>query len=322
MNQIKELVTVSLFILVISLAGSAWAADGPGVELRPGEAEAEMLFNYGIGEKWIGGDPPSKEVDSIYAQYYSVSPASYAKRHIEAPKKSDIRDRTPASVYFSYQMKAMPFDQYQAYATYAGGNSLWIQGSSSWTQYAKAPKGSILSLITISTAGGRGVLYEINPDGKLNEFSFYFYPGYNQMDFYADSIGQHILLYVIDGLVSNSIVIDVTGYYRPPYQQPAVSTLPENQVQPPESQPSPVDAYGLIVSQGMRGYQLFVDGTFIGTEGSGGDTMDGRFSFRVAGNRNHEIRVYDGQSNYLNTIYFPRGVQKRINVEPGTTVYI
>ncbi len=174
-------------------------------------------------------------------------------------------------------------------------------------------------MIAISPPGGRGVLYEINPDGKLNENSFYFYPGYNQMDFYADSIGQHILLYVIDGLVSNSIVIDVTGYYRPPYQQPIVSALPGNQVQPPESQPSPVDAYGLIVSQGMRGYQLFVDGTFIGIEGSGGDALDGRLSFGVAGNRNHEIRVYDGQSNYLNTIYFPRGVQKRINVEPGFT---
>lgn len=316
MNWIRELVSVSLFILVI-LAGCAWAADGPGVELRPGEAEAEMLFNYGIGEKWIGGDPPSKDSDSIYTQYYSVAPASTAKKHIEAPMKSDIKDLTPATVYFSYQMKAMPYDQYQAYATYTGGNSLWIQGFSSWTQYAKAPKGSILSLIAISSAGGRGVLYEINPDGKLNKNSFYFYPGYNQMDFYADSVGQHILLYVIDGLVSNSIVIDVTGYYWPPYQQPAVSTYPENQVQPPESQPSSADAQGTIVSQGMRRYQVFVDGIFIGTEGTGGDALDGRFSFMVAGNRNHEIRVYDGQSNYLNTIYFPRGVEKRINVEPG-----
>jgi hypothetical protein len=44
------------------------------------------------------------------------------------------------------------------------------------------------------------------------------------MGFYADSIGQHILFYTIDGLVSNSVVIDVTGYYQPPYQQPLAST--------------------------------------------------------------------------------------------------
>ena len=29
-----------------------------GVEMRPGEAEAEWLFNHGIGEPWVGGNPP------------------------------------------------------------------------------------------------------------------------------------------------------------------------------------------------------------------------------------------------------------------------
>jgi hypothetical protein len=26
--------------------------------MRPGEARAEWLFNRGIGEPWVGGDPP------------------------------------------------------------------------------------------------------------------------------------------------------------------------------------------------------------------------------------------------------------------------
>jgi hypothetical protein len=29
-----------------------------GVEMRPAEARAEWLFNHGIGEPWVGGDPP------------------------------------------------------------------------------------------------------------------------------------------------------------------------------------------------------------------------------------------------------------------------
>ena len=29
-----------------------------GVEMRPGEAAAERLFYHGIGEPWVGGDPP------------------------------------------------------------------------------------------------------------------------------------------------------------------------------------------------------------------------------------------------------------------------
>ena len=29
-----------------------------GIEMRPGEATAEWLFYHGIGEPWVGGDPP------------------------------------------------------------------------------------------------------------------------------------------------------------------------------------------------------------------------------------------------------------------------
>ena len=71
----------------------------------------------------------------------------------------------------------------------------------------------------------------------------------------------------------------------------------------------------------MRGYQVFVDGNYIGTEGTGGDIPDGKFGFNVAGNQNHEVSVYDGQFNYPKTMFFQRGVQKIINVEPGMAVY-
>jgi hypothetical protein len=82
------------------------------------------------------------------------------------------------------------------------------------------------------------------------------------------------------------------------------------------------DSTATIVSQGMRGYQVFLDGSYIGTEGTGGDPLDGKFSFRVAGGQNHDVRVFDGQFNYPKTIFFERGGTKIINVEPGTAVYI
>jgi hypothetical protein len=31
-----------------------------GVEMRPGEAAAEWLFYHGIGEPWVGGNPPHR----------------------------------------------------------------------------------------------------------------------------------------------------------------------------------------------------------------------------------------------------------------------
>ena len=111
------------------------------------------------------------------------------------------------------------------------------------------------------------------------------------------------------------------------YQTPT-STSPIVQISAPAyattQSPAAItgDSTATVVSQGMRGYQVFLDGIYIGTEGTGGDTLDGKFSFRVIGNRNHEVRVYDGQFNYPKTMFFERGGTKIINVEPGTAVYV
>ena len=48
-------------------------------------------------------------------------------------------------IYFGSTQKAVPYTQYQTYALTTGANSLWIQGSTSWTQYAMVPQGSMLN---------------------------------------------------------------------------------------------------------------------------------------------------------------------------------
>jgi hypothetical protein len=82
------------------------------------------------------------------------------------------------------------------------------------------------------------------------------------------------------------------------------------------------DSTATIVSQGMHGYQVFLDGNYIGTEGTGGDPLDGSYTFKVVGGQNYEVRVFDGQFNYPKTMFFDRGGTKIIHVEPGTAVYI
>ena len=91
---------------------------------------------------------------------------------------------------------------------------------------------------------------------------------------------------------------------------------------PPQTVAVTGDTPVTIQSQGMRGYQVYLDEVLIGTEGTGGDALDGKFSFNVVGNQNHNVRVFDGQFNYPKSMYFQRGVLKIINVEPGTAVYI
>ncbi len=302
----------AILLLIVCVSGVEY-----DIGMSQEEASAEALFNLGIGEPWVGGNPPSSSGYELkFSQFYSKNKGSSNKKHIEAPKKTTIKDKKPTTVYFSYQMQSIPYTQYQSYATYAGGNAFWIQGSTSWSQYAQVPQGSSLSLLAVSPSGGNGYLYEIAPDGRLSRNNFYFYPGDSQIGFYADTIGQHILLFAIGSQVSNALVVDVTSYY-PPIQQP-IYDYPPNQVLPPTSGDTPVT----IASQEMKGYQVYLDGQYIGTEGTGRDSLDGRFSFRVVGNQNHDIGVYDGQFNYAKTIYFARGVSKTIYVEPGTPVYI
>jgi len=121
-----------------------------------------------------------------------------------------------------------------------------------------------------------------------------------------------------------------TTYYSPEYVGTALLTTPTaSPVTAPASSaaiatPAPTtgDSTAIIVSEGMRGYQVFLDGVYIGTEGTGGDVLDGRFSFKVVGNRNHSVRVYDGQLNYPKIIFFEPGSTKIIYVEPGALVYI
>jgi len=155
---------------------------------------------------------------SQFSQYFTIVSSIDQKTHIKAPKKQDLKDKTPSTIYFGYQMQAVPYTQYKTYATYTGGNSLWVQGASSWAQYVSVPQGAGLSLLATASKGGNGVLYEINPNGQLVKNAYNFYSGYNQIDFYADTIGQHILLFVIDNQVSNAVIINV-ALYNPSNQQ-------------------------------------------------------------------------------------------------------
>jgi len=209
------LITIAI---IISLMGCAAAlGEKNGVELRPGEATSEKLFNHGIGQPWIGvNQPSSSSSDLKFAQYFSRT-RSASNMHIEAPKKHEIRNEIPTTVYFGSQMQAVPYIQYQTYPAYTGGNSLWIQGATSWTQYAQVPQGSSLSLLATSAIGGNGYLSETDPSGIKSSNSFYFFPGNSQISFYADTVGQHILLFIINGQVSNSVVINVVPYTPPTY---------------------------------------------------------------------------------------------------------
>jgi hypothetical protein len=50
MRFIKKILLAVAMLSLLSL--------GCGIEYRPGEKTAEKLFNRGIGQPWVGGEPP------------------------------------------------------------------------------------------------------------------------------------------------------------------------------------------------------------------------------------------------------------------------
>lgn len=272
------------------------------------------------------------------------------------PVKFDVTHKMPTRIYFGNGLD-VTYTQYQSAIAAARGNELWIQKGLDWSAYAIVPVGTGMQFIAFAPAGGQADYYEIQQTGALNITSkrVNFYSGYNSLNFRADKVGRHVLLFVLNNQPSNSIIVDVISQ-APPAVQTSVAMPPSTNMPPAYNQPyagqtvtsglgqtttstlTQYQTYGTsyppqtgslagdtpvtIQSRGMRGYQVFLDEVLIGTEGTSGDAPDGKFSFNVIGNQNHNVRVFDGQFNYPKSMYFQRGILKIINVEAGTAVYI
>lgn len=226
-----------------------------------------------------------------FSNYYRMVAAG-SDRQSASPTEIDFDEAAPETIYFGSAQKALPYSQYQSYATSTGENSLWISGSSSWTQYAVVPIGSYLNMIANTASGGDGYLYEIYPDGKLDKSAYSFYP-YTQLGFYASKLGEHQLFFNIDGQPSNVIVIDVV-----PYEQ---------------IQPSYDLASITIRSSWLRGYSLYVDGSYAATEGRTGEE-EGVLTINVPGDQSHNIAIDGDGMTFSDYKYFQSGYAYQLNI--------
>ena len=262
-------------------------------------------------------------------EYYAVIGTPIVGGIVSNPAKFDIAQETPYSVFYGAG-QGLPYSQYASLVP-AKANDLWFQGAMNWTQYLVCPVGTVLHLVAHVPVGGTGGFYEIiqNNTTSLKYKTYQFYQGYNTMDYATDQIGRHMLYFVVDNQPSNVVVADVFSQdsSAEDLTYAETTTLPAPYMLPQTSMPLQVADFGgdtpvSIQSQGMRGYQVFLDGNYIGTEGAGGDVLDGVIDFQVAGGTSHNIRVFDGQFNYPKSMYFDRGVLKIIYVEPGAAAYI
>ena len=227
-----------------------------------------------------------------FSQYY-VSASEEPADQLTAPSRVDLSDVEPTTLYFGSAQKAVSYDQYQTYALSTGTDSLWISGASSWTQYAVVPLGSQLNMIAIAPSSGHGQLYEIYPDGSLSKNSYTFYT-YNQIGFYADKVGEHQLFFNIAGQPSNVIVIDVTPYQQTYHPSNSVSAI-------------------TIRSTWLRGYNVYVDGSYQATEGTTGDAA-GTVTINVPGNQYHNVAIDGSGATFSDYKYFKAGYAYQLNI--------
>ena len=342
------------------------------------EEFVKSLFGFGAegGEGfWFG--PEFEDVSTattFFSEFYMESSVPVVKTF--APVKIDVTQNVPSRIYFG-SGKEIAYTQYQSTVATSRGNELWIQKGADWSQYAIVPAGSGIQFIAFAPVGGQADYYWMLQSNSLNITSkrLDLYPGYNSLNFKADEVGRHILLFVLNNQPSNAIIIDVISQ-APPAQQTAVAAdMPPSTnnpaasgvqamqtVQPTQAVQMPTGATTSVmqtysgtaqqttsassttqypaavaakpavpaivagdtpvtIQTTLKGYDVYVDGVLIGKEGTGGDLLDGVFKFKVVGGMIHNIRVFDGEHNYPKDIYFERGVQKIINVPPGTTVY-
>ena len=277
-----------LCILMAALMGSAFAQELTGSWSEKGSASA-------IQKSVLPASTATSPQTVQYSQYYSMSSSGQPTGAQEYSYSGQ-----PSVLYVGPQQKAVSYNQYQSYANFAGGNSLWIMGTNSWTQYAQVPQGAYLSLLAMAPSGGSGYFYEIYPSGRLERSYYNFYPS-TRISFFADEVGQHVLLFVVNNQASNAVIIDVGGYY--PGSAPG--TIPPG--------PSYGTAKVNIVSNSLKGYSVYVDDVYQFTEGDGG-IPDGYSSFTVPGNMNHKISIKKGGYYYSQTRYFQAGREYTLRI--------
>lgn len=183
--------------------------------------------------------PYSETTFSPYKEYYAPAKTTSNSGIISNPAKFDITGRAPSVVYYGGG-SGLPYSQYAS--LYSKTNDLWIQGRNNWTQYAVVPVGTWLQLVAHVPVGGAAGFYEtVQTDTASSKYMTYqFSSGYTSMSYYADSVGRHMLYFVVNSQPSNVVIVDVFAQAK---ESPKVSTY-----QPPAQ--SSVNVLGSGTSAG------------------------------------------------------------------------
>ena len=152
---------------------------------------------------------------SPFSEYYTTSGTPVVGGIISTPVQFDITQKTPSKIYYGTG-QALPYTQYVSTVP-SRTNELWVQGATDWSQYVVSPVGTWLQLVAYAPDGGSAGFYEmVQTSATSPKYNTYqFNQGYNTMNFNADQVGRHILLFVVNNQPSNVVIVDVFAQAQP-----------------------------------------------------------------------------------------------------------
>ncbi len=158
----------------------------------------------------------------------------------------------------------------------------------------------------LQTSGSGPIwFYEWYPNGQLSvNYLGFSSAGWQKKWFNGDTPGWHILQYYSQGW-SNYIYIYVYGKSpghwtdQGPYTGTATSRGTSDV---------------MLRSSWFKGYDIYLDGKYTGTEGFGKDLLDGVYNFKVPGGMRHTIVISKNGQSYDETGTFVSGTSYRFTI--------
>lgn len=222
-------------LLALCLCVGAAAAEPSSLEQAFGMSGGfvdESFINSMIGLGEDAGLPWSGTAFEDPSSAYSLFSEFYINTSVPivggfTPVKFDVTHKKPTKVYFG-SGNGITYTQYQSFVSTTKGNELWIQKGADWSQYAIVPTGTALQLIAFSAAAGQADYFDTlqTDSASVTSKRVTFFSGYQNMNFVADKVGRHILLFVINNQPSNAIIIDVISEAPPATQTTAQTGMP------------------------------------------------------------------------------------------------
>lgn len=152
----------------------------------------------------------AKSAFDPYSEYYTAATTTKTAEDgiISSPVQYDISGNEPLAVYYG-DGQGLAYSQYAS--AMSSRSDLWIKGKANWSQYAAVPLNSWLDLIAYVPQGGNAGFYQTTQTNSIfHDYGNYqFNPGYNNMSFYADQAGKHMLYFMINNQPSNVVIVDV-----------------------------------------------------------------------------------------------------------------